>query len=100
MLTGLPTTGCAVSAKAVSSPRRASPTFILDLKANADNEMIKRHSTKQETRRSVDRQAKGLRGGAYDGPHINKDCSDITQVRAYEPGHKGKQQKSRPKWPY
>jgi hypothetical protein len=41
-----------------------------------------------------------LRGGAYDGPHVNKGRTDIKQVEAYTPGHKGKSQKLRPKWPY
>jgi hypothetical protein len=42
----------------------------------------------------------GLRGGAYDKPHVNKGRSDITQVEAYSPGHKGKTQKLRPRWGY
>jgi len=62
--------------------------------------MIKRSSTKQPVLRPLKGPPSRLRGGAYDGPHINKDRDDITQVRAYEPGYKGKQQKSRPKWPY
>jgi len=41
----------------------------------------------------------GLRGGAYGGPSVNKGRSDITQVAAYEPGHKGaKPPKSRKQW--
>ena len=42
--------------------------------------------------------ATGLRGGGYKGPQINKGRSDVTQVAAYTPGHKGKQQKRRGKW--
>jgi len=42
----------------------------------------------------------GLRGGGYKGPQINEDRSDVTQIAAYEEGHKGQQQKRRPKWPY
>jgi hypothetical protein len=45
-------------------------------------------------------QAETLRGSGYEGPRINKGRSDIEQVTAYEPGHKGKQQKLRKRWPY
>jgi len=60
-----------------------------------------RQKVKQDMRPPVDRQAKGLRGGGYDGPRINGDRSDIHQVQAYDPGYKGaKKPKLRPKWPY
>jgi len=60
--------------------------------------MIKRHSTKQPVMRPLKGPPSRLRGGAYDGPHINKDRDDITQVKAYEPGIKGKQQKAKGPW--
>jgi len=62
--------------------------------------VTKRLPTKQDSRPPREQRSSGLRGGAYDGPNINKGRSEVTQVAAYEPGHKGKQQKLRPKWPY
>src|SRR5262245_28050696 len=61
---------------------------------------IERQKTKQDTRKPIDTQAHSLRGGGYEGPRIKENRSDITQVAAYEPGHKGKKQKLRPRWPY
>jgi hypothetical protein len=48
-----------------------------------------REPTKPDLRKPIDTQARGLRGGAYEGPRVNKGRDDIYAVRAYEPGHKG-----------
>jgi len=63
--------------------------------------MIPRLPTKQSSMRPRPLpRSTGLRGGAYSGPQINKDRHLPTKVVAFEEGHKGKQQKRRPKWPY
>jgi len=62
--------------------------------------MKQRLTTKQDMRPPREQRSSGLRGGAYGGPSVNKNRSDITQVAAYEPGIKGKTQKRRSKWPY
>jgi hypothetical protein len=56
-----------------------------------------RQPVKQDTRRIVDTQAKGLVASV---PKVNKNRDDIEQVTAYSPGHKGQQQKRRKSWPY
>jgi hypothetical protein len=61
--------------------------------------MIKRRSTKQPDMRPIKGpSSSGLRGGGYDGPRVIGDRDDIKQVAAYDPGHKGKQQKARGPW--
>jgi len=63
--------------------------------------MKQRLTTKQSDMRPLKGPpSSGLRGGAYSGPSINGDRSNIRQVEAYEPGIKGKTQKRRSKWPY
>jgi len=63
--------------------------------------MKQRLPSKQPTLRPLKGpRSSGLRGGAYGGPKINRDRDSPTQVAAFEAGHKGKQQKRRPAWPY
>jgi hypothetical protein len=57
-----------------------------------------RQPVKQDMRRPIDTQSTGLRGGAYGGPHINKNRDDIEQVAAYSPGRQGAKKPKIKKW--
>src|SRR5262245_51374187 len=84
-----------------AAPTRTQPQNPISTMArNADSKPVLRQATRQDTRKPIDTQAHSLRGGGYEGPRIKENRSDITQVAAYEPGHKGKKQKLRPRWPY
>jgi hypothetical protein len=54
-----------------------------------------RQSVKQDTRRIVDTQAKGLTASK---PKVNERRDDVTQVTAYSEGHKGAKKPKARKW--
>jgi hypothetical protein len=57
-----------------------------------------RQSTKQPTMRPAKPQAERQRGGAFEGPRINRGRDDIEQVAAYDPGIKGAKKPKARKW--
>jgi hypothetical protein len=59
--------------------------------------MQKRQPVREDKRKPIDTQAKGL---AATKPKVNEHRDDIYQVKSYDPGHKGQQQKRRKSWPY
>jgi hypothetical protein len=54
-----------------------------------------RQPVKQDTRRIVDTQAKGL---VASKPKVRENRDDIEQVTAYSPGHKGASKPKARKW--
>ena len=63
--------------------------------------MKQRLPTKQPTLRPLKGpRSTGLRGAGYSGASVREGRHLPTQVVAFEEGHKGQQQKRRPKWPY
>jgi hypothetical protein len=58
--------------------------------------MQKRQPVKEDKRKPIGTNARG--GGKLADPHVIRDRDNIRAVRAYEPGHKGKQQKAKGPW--